>query len=795
MNLSSRTVLLISPVIVLSFMAASLGAYWAQKSSIIQKEKTIIEGKMAKLKASYNEVQTYSHLFLLSIGHSNILRNYLSSSGRASQRVHRHGLNELLNEFSIKRQHDVSFTVVRAKSGIDFHFNSVSDPFRIEPQWQEDRIHQILETSKNEPQSMMYDSKGDLHLFVLMDMNHRELYAAVDAKDKRSDAVKLLASSEMSLFNQIRYALEEEYQGQLVIHNKNDSFVLKEIHDFTLPLSDAFDMTFVIPAEHFSQKEEEVKRNVIIWFLILTSLTVLCLSLLIRRYITLPISLLEKNLSDVIENENREIVTLKSNDELGRLSKTFRALHRKLFTAYAETVQMAEIDLLTGLPNRLKFNSLAEVALDVAKKEHSNLSILFLDLDNFKYVNDKYGHEVGDELLKYLSLQLQELIETSYLNHPGGISLGRLGGDEFALLVPFGDKMLSTQLAKLVLNLFKDGFSFDLGNFPISVSMGISIYPFDGDDLETLLMKADASMYQSKVQGKNKFSFYSSTLASQINRRSEVERALSKACFDDEFYLVYMPIISGPDSHVAGVEVLLRWNSPDLGMIPPDEFITIAESKGYFYAIDCWVIEKAFSDLSTLQSNFDSDFTLSINISSAELTSKKILNFIKQKALALKVNSDDVIFEITETFEVEFSYEVKEVLQEFRQAGYRLAIDDFGTGHTSLLQMIEYPAETIKFDRSLVDKLYNQQHHQLASTLVNLCHGQDFKVTAEGVESYAQLTFLLECGCDHFQGFYFSKPLPLHELIKRFRSKEAILNTPSTISLNASSNASSNSSS
>ena len=774
MKLGNRAILLISPVIILACSVASIGSYLAQKSTIEKKEKLVVEGELVKLRAAYNELDTFATIFMISTQQSNLLRQFLflDSSDRY---IMGNNLNLFLDSISLNKQQELSLVISQDNGEILYYYSNSEDPFDNYERWEEDLINQFPSMASAYDKKLYINAKKT-YLVHLYKIDFRELFSTVSFTSNDPKQTLLLLSAEMTQFNRLQNDLEEKYKSLLSIYHNNEHRVQRYSDDLavSMPLSSEYSMIFKLPQSYLDQKIQYIADQVLVWFLLITLISIISLYILINRYITSPIALLERNLSKVIHDEKHEIISLKSDDELGKLSRTFNHLHSKLFTAYAKTVQMAENDVLTGVPNRLKFNDLSANAIREACEYQTSLSIMYIDLDNFKYVNDKYGHEVGDELLKVFCERLKSILELDYLNHPGGINMGRLGGDEFAVLVPNCDKMLATRLAIQILSLFRGGFRFELGEFPVTASIGVSLLPVDGVTFDELMMKADASMYQAKIQGKNQYSFYSMALAKQISRRTEVERALSKANFDQEFYLVYMPIIDGKKAKACGLEVLLRWKSPELGMVSPDEFITIAETNGAFALIDRWVIRKSFEDFDTLYQCMGDDFALSINISSAELTSPKILEYISEQAKTFNIPAKHIILEITETFEIKLNREVLSVLNKMNQAGYRLAIDDFGTGHTSLLQMIDYPAESIKFDKSLVEKLHNQHHNELAATLVNLCHDQKFTVTAEGIETEEQLVFMMNCGCDHFQGFWFSKPLKHEEIIEIYSNKEPL---------------------
>ena len=767
MNLSNRSIFLISPVIFFACVVASAGAYWIQKEAILRKIRTDVESELAKINAVYSKFETFSEMFFISTTQSRVFKNLIRQE-KNKRRINHTALTELLNEFTIERDHDLSLLITREDKDILFHYNSIVDPFSDLPDWEINTANSTDIESNSIEKYLLFKDRNT-YLLLSKWVKSRDAGSSVDIEGKKAnDRYRVFTFIELKQFNHIIKNLEEKYSSSINFYQNLEHFAERRGNNLniSMDLSEKYFMWLVVPNSLASESLSQLKVRVIFWCLLFTSIFSFSLSILIRRYITEPIAILDKNLSEVIDNPYKKIMPLQTSDELGRLSQSFSQLHSR-------TIHMAEFDLLTGVPNRHKISELAETVLEESDQNQIEFSILFIDLDNFKYVNDNYGHEIGDGLLIAFCHRIERLIENGFSSYPSStLKLGRIGGDEFVLLVPNAGLDIVKNVAHSIIDLFKGGFEFNSGTFPVTVSIGIAVYPDDADKVESLMAKADASMYQAKLHGKNQYAFYSSKLAEQLNRKSEVESALIKADFDSEFYLVYMPIVNGADTKIVGAEVLLRWQSKELGLIPPDEFITIAESKGLFTKIDLWVIEHSLSDFKLLERHFGQDFVLSINISSAELSSHYIMESIVKQLERYKISSNRIILEITETFKIQLNEDVKNLLYQFSDLGIKLAIDDFGTGHTSLMQMIEYPADIIKFDKSLVENLYSNNHVELANSLVNLCHGQNFKVTAEGIENKQQFDFMLRSGCDHFQGFYFCKPLIIGDFLNLNHQKK-----------------------
>jgi EAL domain-containing protein (putative c-di-GMP-specific phosphodiesterase class I) len=339
-----------------------------------------------------------------------------------------------------------------------------------------------------------------------------------------------------------------------------------------------------------------------------------------------------------------------------------------------------------------------------------------------------------------------------------------LSGDEFVVYInaPANADNIAHQLSEKLLAPLQKGFITDSGSFPITVSIGIATYPNDGHTIEKLLSNADTAMYQAKHAGKNQFADYSLDLDKTIQRQANIERALRDQNFDEEFKLVYMPYMDAAGHHVIGIEVLLRWESEQLGTVAPNEFIPIAEQTGLFELVDRWVIENAFASFHQLQAQFDHSIQLSINLSSAGIETTHLADFIEQHAKINGIPPSLIDFEITETF-YSNSHGFP-LLNELARMGYRLAIDDFGSGYTSITQLVEYPTQKIKLDKGFLEALIETDNQNIVKPVIGLCHAQGKTVTAEGIETKEMHQWLQDAHCDMLQGFYFGKPMPLNEL-------------------------------
>ncbi len=527
----------------------------------------------------------------------------------------------------------------------------------------------------------------------------------------------------------------------------------------------------------FSEVQKDLDKLLVkmaISALLLILLSSVLLIGLIEKYITNPIQKLEKTLLSASADDQKLPKPKDDNDEISSLNRAFYQLHKKLARSYEVSKQNAETDSLTNLYNRRKFRSCMEEL--VIKTRTAPVALLYMDIDNFKFVNDNFGHNTGDSVLKEFSHRLRSIIRSNDLTFHTGHDIARLAGDEFAIVLhkaPSEGGII--KVAERILGLFEHGFSCNEDIYPISISIGIAQYPRDGNTAEELVSNADIAMYQAKQNGKNQYQFYSAELAAKMQRSLQIETALKRKDFS-EFSMFYMPVIQADSGAITGVEALIRWNNKELGNVSPAEFIPIVETKGLFEDFDLWVINRVLEDLPELHRALGKNTKISINISSAVLNSGTFFLQLMQLKLRHNLIEQNIILEITETFSTTLSKRVEANMNLLKQAGFMLALDDFGTGHTALVQLIDYPIDIIKIDKSLVDRMTSHKH-DLVLALIGFCKKRGHYVTAEGVERLEQAEILRGAGVDHIQGFYFYKPMSLEDLQRLTENTETTDNT------------------
>lgn len=434
--------------------------------------------------------------------------------------------------------------------------------------------------------------------------------------------------------------------------------------------------------------------------------------------------------------------------------------------------QLAYFDPVTGLPNRSHFMDKLSEMLALAARHKRVMALMFVDLDQFKRVNDSWGHHVGDQLLLQVSQRLYNSLRTcdviSRFDDGDRSQLARLGGDEFVVLLSeIKQPEDTTIVARRLTTELKRPFLIEDTEVHISASIGISCYPNDGTDEQSLLRHADTAMYQVKEQGRNSFRFYESSMNKRTIERLSLENNLRRGLECGEFELHYQPKIAHDRTSIVGAEALLRWRHPDVGLVSPAEFIEVAEESGLIIPLGNWVLNQACKQISRWKDVLNEGFQISINISPVQFQQRDFLNVVKNTLIDNNTDPRRIQIEITERMLIEDTDRMIALLNSLREMGIEIAIDDFGTGYSSLSYLKRLPIDILKIDRSFVREMsVDDRDAGIISATITLSHHLGLRVTAEGVETKAQLDHLLEFGCDELQGYYFCAPVPADEFIR-----------------------------
>ncbi|NQY88943.1 MAG: EAL domain-containing protein [Colwellia sp.] len=430
----------------------------------------------------------------------------------------------------------------------------------------------------------------------------------------------------------------------------------------------------------------------------------------------------------------------------------------------AESIKMhAYYDTLTLLPNRfLALDRLSQM-LNEAERNNGKTAVLFLDLDDFKKVNDSLGHEVGDQLLVESAKRLTKIVRKED-------TVGRLGGDEFIILLRgLTDDHNALAVAENLLKSFRNPFEIDSRELILTLSIGIAIYPENGRDTYELLRNADTAMYKAKSLGRNTYSFFTKEMNVNMLRRLEIEQQMRGALERGEFEVYYQPQIDAINKQIIGAEALLRWYNPALGNVTPDEFIPIAEHTGLIIPIGQFVLQQALSFLNFWQKEQAISLRIAVNLSPRQFRDTELLNFIETSLLEANIPANRLELEITEGVLMIGQTYIDDALVRLHKLGVKLSMDDFGTGYSSLSYLRQYAFDILKIDRSFINGITSKKGDcDLVKATIAMAHSLGLKVVAEGVETKAQCEQLNQFGCDYLQGYYFSKPITAKQLLNFF---------------------------
>jgi diguanylate cyclase (GGDEF)-like protein/PAS domain S-box-containing protein len=417
----------------------------------------------------------------------------------------------------------------------------------------------------------------------------------------------------------------------------------------------------------------------------------------------------------------------------------------------------AQHDFLTGLPNRMLLNERVSHAIALASRHEKRVAVLFLDLDGFKHINDSLGHPVGDQLLQSVAKRLVNCVR-------GTDTVSRQGGDEFVVLlseITQSDDAATS--ARRMLQAVAEAHSINQHDLHVTASIGVSIYPDDGPDAETLVKNADTAMYQAKDNGRQSYRFFKPAMNVRAVERQSIEAGLRRALERQEFSLHYQPKINLRTREITGAEALLRWMHPSRGPVPPGQFIPVAEDCGLILPIGKWVLREACRQARLWEDAGLTLGTMSVNISAMEFRGENFLENVTSALSDTGLNPKSLELELTESVLMKRAESAIAVLQALRAIGVRLAVDDFGTGYSSLSYLSRFPVDALKIDQSFVRQITSSPPKSaIITTIISMGQSLNLRVVAEGVETHEEMVYLLAHQCDEAQGYYFSRPVP-HE--------------------------------
>ena len=416
-------------------------------------------------------------------------------------------------------------------------------------------------------------------------------------------------------------------------------------------------------------------------------------------------------------------------------------------------------DHLTNLPNRMLFDDRLIQSIANAKRHNESFALLFIDLDNFKEINDTLGHHIGDKVLQLMSKKLSTCVRVED-------SLSRLGGDEFTIILQnIKSSSTAAEVVQKLIDVINKKLTINNHEIYLSASIGISLFPKDSSDKNDIIKFADSAMYKAKENGKNNYQFYSATMTAMAFEKVRLQNSMRTAIMNQEFIVYYQPQINAKKGVITGMEALVRWQHPNLGLISPIKFIPIAEESGFIIHLDNYVMKQAMIDFVSWYEMGLNPGVLSLNLSIKQLANKEFINFLSSTSKETGFNLNWLELEITETQMMQDPLASVEKLNIISDMGIEIAIDDFGTGYSSLAYLKRLPVDKLKIDKSFVDNLpEDEEDCAISKAIIAIAKSLNLKIIAEGVESSEQKEFLLQNGCEHIQGYYYSKPLPKIEI-------------------------------
>jgi diguanylate cyclase (GGDEF)-like protein/PAS domain S-box-containing protein len=429
----------------------------------------------------------------------------------------------------------------------------------------------------------------------------------------------------------------------------------------------------------------------------------------------------------------------------------------------------ANHDHLTGLANRLNIESRFSHSIDIAKRKKKKVGLLFIDIDNFKDINDTYSHEVGDEVIKVVANTLESNLREED-------TLGRIGGDEFLIIIGDIDSVDDVlKITQKIKHSFEEPFNINNTVFYLTLSIGVAIYPDHGENTDVLKQYADLAMYNVKINGRNGYSLYNHELSSELKTKVNITNDLRSAISNNELSVFYQPVIDYKTGFIIGAEALVRWIHPEKGIIPPMDFIHIAEEKGLISEVTAEVFSKVLSDLEKINQEFfvEKNFKIAVNISAKDFFSKNFSENLLNYFEGFDVEFSQIELEITETQIMKNHNVAIKIIESLKEKGFHFAIDDFGTGYSSLSYLKYFKIDKLKIDKSFIlDAPYDRDDALIAKTIVDLAKTFKLKVQAEGVEESVHEDFVKTIGCDFGQGYFYSKPIKFSELCDEFIRKQ-----------------------
>ncbi len=634
--------------------------------------------------------------------------------------------------------------------------NTATESFRTEPEL---RGYLSLTISLQPLIDMLPSMPWNGAELLLTDNRHRVLATSLSAEQTQpfSDRMTIIDEHPQG-------STEIEFQGQPYQHHSRQLHPDLQVH-------------LLLPEAELLRDSRHIGRLVLIVCLGAMALSVPLLLLLFRNQFLKPVQRLNRALASMGQHQQLIQVPIQHEDEIGELSRSFNRMSLALQESNKQIRTLAFQDSLTGLANRRMFIKMVRREIERSQKHRQQFALLFMDLDNFKQINDTHGHPVGDQLLARVANIIQgNLRADDGLSRPivsdNPSALARFGGDEFTLLLRNMESALDVaSVAKRLLSALAQPIELKGISCYAGSSIGIALYPHDGTSVEELIKHADLAMYQAKTGGKGNYQFFSKSLATQSLQQARLVQRLHHAVENQAFELFYQPIIDNHSRDLVAVEALIRWTDTELGVVSPGQFIPLAEKNGMIEAIGNWVLEAAARQLQIWKSAALPGIKVAVNISSIQLQQPEFTRRVMALLARYQLTPQDLYLELTETGLIQGQEQVMENLHELHRRGIRIALDDFGTGYSSLSYLQNLPIDILKIDRSFIINLQESNNGLILSAIITMAHSLGMKVVAEGVEDQSHLDFLTAEGCDLLQGYLFGRPSPANDITVRLTNQ------------------------
>jgi len=557
--------------------------------------------------------------------------------------------------------------------------------------------------------------------------------------------------------------MEPDNQNCLPISKIIDSEIFEqECYSFTIKLYDKFEPYYYTSYVYLNKDylnsllNDKVKKYTFLYF-IYGFIFISLIWILLQKFLVNPLEKLRQFAYYQTNQPNTFFI-----QELESIRYSLNLTFKRLQKEQEQLFKLSTKDALSGLYNRLSLMEKVEWLISKGERNHEEFALLFLDLDDFKNINDTQGHDFGDKVLRHVSQVLLESVRENDI-------VSRLGGDEFIIILPeLHDHKTVVEVINRIQKKLAEPIIFENFSYSVTVSIGITIYPKDGHDASTLLKHADIAMYKAKALGKNNFYFFTNNLNDEIQNKIYIQNLIESGIKEGYFELFYQPKVDIATNKIVGCEALIRLFDPQSGMIPPDKFIGIAEESGLIIPLGEWIIQEAVQQLKKWENSVFSDIKLSINVSAVQFQNSSFIASLQKAVSGIDTNKLDI--ELTESVLMNNFDEKFEKIHAIKQLGVTLSLDDFGTGYSSLSYLKTIPFDTLKIDKSFIDDLEKEQDKSFVNMIIGIADDLKMDVIAEGVETKEQLHYLASIGCEQYQGYYCSKPLPLREFEKLFTS-------------------------